>query len=321
MNSAVVFAYHDVGVRCLATLLAHGVEVRLVVTHEDNPRETIWFASVAELARRYDLAVATPADPNGADFVARVGAAEPDFLFSFYYRSMLGPALLAAPRRAALNMHGSLLPKYRGRVPVNWAIIHGERETGATLHHMAAKPDAGPIVDCERVPILPDDTALEVFRKVTCAAEICLDRALPALLAGTASAHPQDLASGSYFGGRKAEDGAIDWSASAQTVHDLVRAVAPPYPGATTVAAGHRLTLLRTLRIAPVREPPGSGPLLFGERGRLFARAGDGTSLRILELELDGNPWPLPLARPGAPRLTPTAPPTVAPPASRPGTA
>ena len=108
-------------------------------------------------------------------------------------------------------MHGSLLPKYRGRAPVNWAVLHGERETGATLHYMTGKPDAGDIVAQQAVPILPDDTAREVFDKVTVAAEIVLDRALPALIAGTAPRRPNRLAQGSYFGGRQPEDGAIDW--------------------------------------------------------------------------------------------------------------
>ena len=94
-------------------------------------------------------------------------------------------------------MHGSLLPKYRGRAPVNWAVLHGERETGATLHYMAAKPDAGDIVAQTAVPILPDDTAREVFDKVTVAAEMTLDRVLPALVAGTAPRMPLDLAAGS----------------------------------------------------------------------------------------------------------------------------
>ena len=156
MTRAVVFAYHDVGVRCLEVLRAAGVDVRLVATHEDDPHETVWFESVAARARLYGIPVVTPADPNGRETVERVRAAAPDLLFSFYYRRMLGAELLALPRRGAYNLHGSLLPKYRGRAPVNWAILHGERETGATLHEMVAKPDAGRIVDRERVPILPE---------------------------------------------------------------------------------------------------------------------------------------------------------------------
>ena len=174
MTRAVVFAYHNVGVRCLATLLAHGVEVPLVVTHRDSPGENVWFSSVADYAAERGLETAFPADPNEAGFAAQVEALRPDFLFSFYYRRMLGTRLLAAPRRGALNMHGSLLPKYRGRAPVNWAVIKGETETGASLHYMTEKPDAGAVVGRQRVPILPDDTAREVFDKVTLAAELVL---------------------------------------------------------------------------------------------------------------------------------------------------
>ncbi|HEY1773938.1 MAG TPA: formyltransferase family protein, partial [Gammaproteobacteria bacterium] len=179
-TSAVVFAYHDVGVRCLSVLLAHGIKVGLVVTHEDDPKEQIWFGSVKQLAELNGIPVITPADPNTPELAARLTALKPDFLFSFYYRFMLGEALLDAPSRGALNMHGSLLPKFRGRVPVNWAIIHGERQTGASLHYMEKKPDAGDMVDQQAVPILPDDTASEVFAKVTVAAEQVLDRSLPA---------------------------------------------------------------------------------------------------------------------------------------------
>ena len=145
-------------------------------------------------------------------------------------------------------MHGSLLPRYRGRVPVNWAVIRGEKETGATLHVMNEKPDNGAIVDQQAVPILPDDTALEVFHKVTCAAEVVLlNRCLPGLIDGNAYLKPQDLSQGGYFGGRKPEDGKIHWLDSAQNIHNLVRAVAPPYPGAYTKLAGKRMRLLRTL--------------------------------------------------------------------------
>ena len=144
-------------------------------------------------------------------------------------------------------MHGSLLPKYRGRVPVNWAIIKGETETGSTLHYMTEKPDNGDIVAQQAVPILPNDTALEVFQKVTVAAEMALNQCLPDLLAGTAQAIKQDLSKGAYFGGRKAEDGVIDWSHDARSIHNLVRAVAPPYPGATTRLLGKPMRILQTL--------------------------------------------------------------------------
>ena len=318
MNRAVVFAYHNVGVRCLSVLLAHGVEVALVVTHRDNPKETIWFASVAELATLHGIPVMTPDNPNSPEVVEQIRALQPDFYFSFYYREMLKRELLEIPKHGALNMHGSLLPKYRGRVPVNWAIIKGESETGSTLHYMTEKPDNGDIVAQQAVPILPDDTALEVFQKVTVAAEMALNRCLPDLLAGTAQALKQDLSKGAYFGGRKAEDGVIDWSQDARGIHNLVRAVAPPYPGATTRLLGKPMRILQTLvtkcgsdtvaRSALVREEPqcgcsrellaapvtcrnrtvtGEKPVFYVEEGKAYAVCGSGV-LRVLRFELDG---------------------------------
>jgi methionyl-tRNA formyltransferase len=287
MSAAVVFAYHNVGCRCLEVLLAHGIDVRLVVTHRDNPAETIWFESVAALAGRNGIAVATPDDPNAAEFVGRVRAAAPGFVFSFYYRHMLGRDLLELGARGTFNMHGSLLPKYRGRVPVNWAVIRGERATGASLHHMALKPDAGDLVDQMAVPILPDDTAREVFDKVTVAAEIVLDRQVDAILAGTAPRLPLDLAAGSYFGGRRPEDGAIDWNRPAGDVHNLVRGVAPPYPGAFALVGGQPARVLRTShRTIPTSELPGT---LFVAGDRLLAACGDGKALPVLELEIAGE--------------------------------
>ncbi|MCC7463025.1 MAG: formyltransferase [Gammaproteobacteria bacterium] len=285
MTCAVVFAYHDVGVRCLRTLLAHRVEVPLVVTHEDSPGEAIWFDSVARHASWHGARVIAPADANVPAVLEQVRAAQPDFLFSFYYRQMLGPGLLAVAARGAYNLHGSLLPKYRGRAPVNWAVLQGERTTGATLHVMTARPDAGAIVAQQAVPILPDDTAVEVFRKVTVAAELLLDRILPALLAGTAEHRLPDLEHGSYCGRRTAADGRIDWCAGARAVHDLVRAVAPPYPGAFATAGGHLLKVWRTL---PSARPGAARPLLQWQDGALCALCHDG-ALRLLEFELDGS--------------------------------
>jgi methionyl-tRNA formyltransferase len=285
MTRAVVFAYHNVGVRCLKVLLAHGIEIPLVLTHADSPGEAIWFDSVARTAAESGIPVITPADPNAPEVVQQVLRCQPDFVFSFYYRTMLKGPLLAVAKRGALNMHGSLLPKYRGRAPVNWAIIHGERETGATLHYMTEKPDNGDIVGQTAMPILPDDNAREVFDKVTVAAEMTLDRFLPALLAGTAPRLPQDLSLGAYFGGRTAEDGTIDWSRDARTIHDLVRAVAPPYPGARTLLKGLPARVLRT-RVA---DPSSSGAAALEVRdGHLVAQCGGGGTLLVQELEIAG---------------------------------
>jgi len=281
---AVVFAYHDVGVRCLKTLISAGVEIPLVVTVGDDPREAQWYASVAATAADYGLTVIAPAEVNSSQLERAVSELQPDFIFSFYYRSMLGAALLRAARRGALNMHGSLLPKYRGRAAVNWAILKGERETGATLHYMVERADAGDIVDQLSIPILQDDDAREVFAKVTVAAETILARSLPQLLAGTAARRPQPLVSGQYFGRREPGDGRIDWSRPAQEIHNLVRAVAPPFPAAFAQVAGERWAIHRT-RVSARRAPPGVGVRLFAADGECYVACADGGVLWLRAAE------------------------------------
>ena len=288
MTRAVVFAYHNVGVRCLSVLLQHGIDVRLVLTHEDNPNETIWFDSVKALAQKHAIETITPDDANSPDVVEKIRELEPDFIFSFYYRSMLKAPLLAIPHYGALNMHGSLLPKYRGRVPVNWAVIRGETQTGASLHYMVEKPDAGDIVGQQTVPIGPDDTAFDVFGKVTDAAKQVLNSALPKLMLGKRIGMPQDLTQGNYFGGRKPEDGRIDWRQSAADIHNLVRGVASPYPGAFFDLQDTRVKLFRTKHTSENRIDSGS-PGIVIENNKLHALCGDGKLLELVEIEIDGQ--------------------------------
>jgi methionyl-tRNA formyltransferase len=290
---AVVFAYHDVGVRCLTTLLSGGVDVPLVVTVADDPRETQWYASVANTARDYGLKVITPEDANTSEVEKLVAASDPEFVFSFYYRSMLKTPLLNVARRGALNMHGSLLPKYRGRAPVNWAILRGERETGATLHYMVDRADAGDIVDQLAVPILQDDDAREVFNKVTVAAEIVLARSLPLLLTGRERRIAQTVEPNSYFGRRRPEDGRIDWSWPATRIHNLVRAVAPPFPGAFAMVDGQRWMIHRTrLQGEPIAASERAR--LFGADGRCYAACREGGVLEIISAATQAGPLDLP---------------------------
>jgi methionyl-tRNA formyltransferase len=228
----VVFAYHQIGCVCLEELLRQGHEVVAVVTHEDDPDEEIWFPSVPRLAREQGLPTYTPADPNTPEFVELIRALQPDIAFSFYYRYMLKQPLLDLPARGFLNLHGSYLPAYRGRCPVNWVLVNGETETGVTLHYMVAKPDAGDIVAQQRVPIEFADTALTLYGKLTAAAQEMFAAVLPQLAAGTAPRQPMDLSRGSYYGGRKPQDGQFSWDWDAVRIYNLVRAVTHPYPGA-----------------------------------------------------------------------------------------
>ena len=286
MTTAVVFANSNVGARCLAVLLAERIHIPLVVTHRTSPEDAA-FENVEAIARAHALSVELAEDANAGGFAARVEALAPDFIFSFYYRQLLPERVLNAAQRGALNMHGSLLPKYRGRVPVNWAVIRGERETGATLHYMTARSDAGDIVDQQAVPILADDTAFEVLTKVTVAAELVLWRSLPALIRGDAPRHRQDPALATYFGRRRPEDGCIDWRDGAAAIHDLVRGVAPPYPGAYTALRGRALRLLKT-RHALERKARSAVPSLYVENDACYIDCADGGVLRLLDAELDG---------------------------------
>jgi len=281
---AVVFAYHDVGVNCLKALLSAGIQIDLVVTHQDDPNENVWFGSVAKLCEEQKIPYITPSANQLVDLVPQIQKLAPDYLFSFYYRHMIPAELLACAKIAALNMHGSLLPKYRGRAPVNWAILHGETETGATLHIMEVKPDAGDIVGQSAVSIDPNETATDVFGKVSQAAVAVMNQVLPELVQGHTPRKPNNLAQGSYFGGRKPADGEILWHQTAQQVHNLVRAVAPPYPGAFTDWQGQRMIVARTSLEGPL---PGQldlqTPGIQVVDNQVFGVCGDQRAVAILE--------------------------------------
>jgi methionyl-tRNA formyltransferase len=253
-NKIVVCAYHNVGCRCLAELLRQGADIRLIFTHEDSPTERIWFESVRDLAKSQGIPFITT-DINLSENIERVREIAPDFILSFYYRNMIKPEVLDIPSKGALNLHGSFLPKYRGRVPVNWAVINGETETGATLHYMVEKPDAGDIVDREKVTIDFTDTAHDVFGKVADAAVTVISRAWPRLRDGVAPRIPMDLKAGSYFGGRKPADGRIDWTKSAVQIYNLVRGVTHPYPGAFSNLDGNKVIIWQAWPMAGTAEP------------------------------------------------------------------
>ncbi len=253
------FGYSEVGATCLDLLLARGDNVVALITHEDNPHEKIWFRTPAPAARARGIPVFTPEKVNTPEWTARIAALQPDLILSVYYRNMIASPILALARLGAFNMHGSLLPRYRGRAPVNWAVLHGEPRIGMTLHRMVKRADAGAIVDQEGVGIGPRDTAEQAFRKVLPCARRVLERQIDALLAGTAPETPQDESQATYFGGRTPEDGRIAWSQTSAQIFNLVRAVTDPYPGAFTDAGGARLMVWWA-------EP--DSPAARGRRGR-----------------------------------------------------
>lgn len=260
--------------------MRQGAEISLIFTHEDSPTEEIWFSSVCELADKHGIPYLTT-DISLPENIQRVKEIAPDFILSFYYRNMIKPHVLEIPRLGALNLHGSYLPKYRGRVPVNWAVINGETETGATLHYMVEKPDAGDIVDQEKVAIAFSDTAHDVFGKLTAAAVHIIGRTWPLLREGTAPRIPMKLSEGNYCTGRKPADGQINWTGSAVQIYNLIRGVTHPYPGAFTMLHGRKVFIWKAWPIEGNAEPGqivSHYPLLVG--------TGDGLlEIRSLQVE------------------------------------
>ena len=258
----IVFAYHNIGCEGIKALLKHNIEIAAVFTHTDNPAEAVWFDSVAELATEAGIPVYAPEDINHPLWVDRIRALKPEIIFSFYYRNLLGREILDIPGRGALNLHGSLLPAYRGRCPVNWVLINGEKETGVTLHYMTAAPDAGDIVAQETVAITPEDTAHTLYGKMVPAAARMLDKALPLIKSGSATHLPQDSSRASYFGGRRPEDGEINWRQSAEVVRNLVRAVTKPYPGAFSHAGNRKVFFWRVTEVLRAQKEVVPGTVL-----------------------------------------------------------
>jgi methionyl-tRNA formyltransferase len=251
----------------MAELISLGAPIAALFTHEDNPGEEIWWRSCAELARTQRIPVFTP-EKLDSEWIGRIAAMRPAIIYSFYYRNLIADEVLRLAPRGAYNLHGSMLPKYRGRAPVNWMLVNGETEAGATLHHMVARADAGDIVAQRAVPITDDDTALTLYRKMVPAAATIVRECHPPIVGGTAPRRPQVLAEGSYYGRRRPDDGRIDWNWQARRIFNLVRAVTHPYPGAFCEVGGRRLLIWR----AKIKHESG----IHGAPGTIIGLAPDG---------------------------------------------
>jgi len=232
MMKAVVFAYHDIGCTGIRELHAAGFEIEAIFTHADNAAENQFFGSVARTAAELGVSVYAPEDVNHPLWVERIKAMAPQVIFSFHYRQMLSEEILNIAEQGAFNLHASLLPAYRGRAPLNWVLVNGEEETGVTLHRMVKRADAGAIIAQQRVVIAPQDNALTLHRKLCLNSAELLSSSLPAILKGNITQTEQDESKATYVGRRTPEDGRIDWNQSAERIHNLVRAVTEPWPGA-----------------------------------------------------------------------------------------
>jgi len=286
----VVFAYHTFGARALQTLLGRGERIAAVVTHADDPAEGGWFESVAEVARSAGLPVLTPPSPDLPWVRAALAPLDADIFLSVWYRRLLGPDLLRLPRVAALNLHGSLLPAYRGRAPVNWVLVNGERLTGVTLHHMIAEADAGDIVAQVPIEIEPEDTALTLYERVVKEGVELLLEWYPAVLAGTAPRIPQDPARATVWPRRRPEDGRVEWGWPAERIANMIRAVTHPYPGAFVGDGPGRLVLWSGTVAPEAYSAAAPGRLLQVRSGEGIVVAAGRGSLVLRRVQAAGCP-------------------------------
>jgi len=272
----VVFAYHNMGVMALRTLLDSNVSIHIVITHKDNPLENIWFKSVAGLCKEKAVPFVYSENYSTEDLFKLIRQYSVSVIFSFYFRELIPESILSQATLGGVNLHGSMLPKYRGRSPVNWQLINGETSSGATLHYMIEQPDAGDIIDQVEITIGSDDTPLVLFSKLESSGKTLLQRSLPSILNGTCHATPQKETESSYFGGRRPEDGKINWFWSAKKLHDLIRGVTRPYPGAFSFLGSKKVFIWQSnIQNVPKHDQglaPGSIHL---HQGRLFVMTSD----------------------------------------------
>jgi methionyl-tRNA formyltransferase len=283
---AVVFAYHNIGIVGLEALVQEKFDIRAIFSHLDDPDENLWFGSVAEWGKKNQIPVYCPQNVNTPEWIEKIRNISPEVIFSFYYRNLLSRDILMIPSVGSFNLHGSLLPAYRGRCPINWVLVKGEQRTGVTLHHMLEGPDAGDIVGQKEVVIDFEDTAYTLYQKLCVKAKELLGEVLPLIKKGMAPRVAQNLRQGSYYGGRRPEDGKIDWSWPVMQIYNLVRAVTEPYPGAFTyLPKGEKLFIWWALpEKGSVSKAPVGG--LEFEKDNVYVRASDGR-LRLLDIEVE----------------------------------
>jgi len=276
-SGVIVFGYHNIGVTGIKTILKHGIKVHAVFTHRDEANENIWFNSVSEFCRENNINYYYADECNNDKMIKIISKYDVSVIFSFYYRNMIPWSILNIPKYGAVNLHGSMLPKYRGRAPVNWQLINGETQGGVTLHYMTAKPDAGDIIDQEPVSITKQDDPLSLYSKLDEAAKLLLERSVDKIVIGKCDRKPQNHLIATYYGGRKPEDGLIDWSWSAEKICNLIRGVTKPYPGAFTYYLGKKLIIWKSSVVTNVQITLGEDFGTFCNHDEmLYVRTGDG---------------------------------------------
>jgi methionyl-tRNA formyltransferase len=192
--------------------------------------------------------------PTFPDFVNQVNELKPDMILSHSYSMLIPPAILSIPQRGGINIHGALLPRYRGANPIQWALINNDIETGVTMHLMSAEFDRGDIIAQRRVPIFFEDTWLDIFKRIACATEAMLKEEMPKVINGKVTRIPQNESEACYYHRRRPQDGLIDWQKDVLSIYNLIRALVQPLPGAFYFRGDEKVILDTYLTIHQVTE-------------------------------------------------------------------
>lgn len=286
---AVFMGNHDVGITVMNTLAEQGVLVG-IVAHPPDPEDGVRYLSVFDRAAELDVPRlrATGRDPQLQEFVASIA---PDVLIVADYRYILPPSVVALAPSGAVNFHPSLLPAYRGRAPINWAILNGETKLGLTAHLIDEGMDTGDVIAQRCFTLDVQEDVGDALRKLYPLYRDMTREIVAALTKGELPRSPQDHTRSTVFPRRRAEDGRIDFSTPANTIVNLVRAVARPYPGAFTWSDLTRITFWKArLAIPTVKSDarPGTVTQTFADGFRVAC--GQGT-LEVLDWEADQSGW------------------------------
>ena len=268
-------------------------EILAVVTQPDRPKgrgNEISFSPVKQAALGAGIAIHQPQKIRAPEFQSTLQSLAPDVIVIIAYGQIIPARLLTIPKLGWINLHASLLPKYRGAAPINWAIVNGETTTGLTTMRIDAGMDTGDMLLQEELSIGPKETASQLAARMSETGAALMLKTLRGLSSGTIAPRSQNHQAATYAPLLKKEDGRIDWRCGARAIHDLVRAVAPPFPGAFTEVNGCRLAVLETRVDTDPLKYPAQSPCLYSSDGTWYADCIDGRRLKILQLTANGEP-------------------------------
>lgn len=277
----------EIAAVCLEKIIADGFEVVGVYTQPDRPRNRgmkLTFSPVKEVALAHNLPVFQPENFRDGETVAQLRSLSPDVVAVVAYGQILPQTVLDIPPRGCINIHASLLPKYRGSAPYQWAVLDGQQETGVTAMYLCREMDAGDMIDTARTPIGADETAGELLDRLTVLGADLLSRTLKRMTEGTVAATPQDSSLVTYAPMLNKEMCPIDWTKTAQQVHDHVRGL-NPWPIATAQLGGKRFKIYTTAIVAGDTDKT-PGTVLGLTKTGLQIACGEGiVEIRVLQAE------------------------------------